>query len=219
MHLVAYCTGEFGGWHPAGQCQWIHWSTRSTWVWFVSFSNGFWRNWKIAFLFRRALVIPIPEIRHGEWLLFQLIELPNINSREVERKVSEESWITAHIESVRYEKDCRGLKVAQWQTLRNHIHWRFMNKRINCLIILYDYLLALGSFDKAKDKEENIVRLYLQINAVHVFQKMQFPFRSIRKHVSYRIWWICCRSESSITSSLTNSSDWILFVAIPMVQK
>lgn len=60
----------------------------------------------------------------------------------------------AHIESVRYEKICRGLKVAQCEALRNRYTLEIYEQTNQLFNYPVRLLLALEAFDKAKDKEE-----------------------------------------------------------------
>ena len=151
-----------------------------------------------------------------------MIELPNIKTPGKWSEKYQKKLDAAHIESVRYEKICRGLKVAQCEALRNRYTLEIYEQTNQLFNYPVRLLLALEAFDKAKDKEEYREALTQIEMLCSYFKKMRFHLEEIYSQTRFMQnpdGYVADQNHHHHLSSLTNSSDWMYLYEIPMVQK
>lgn len=216
--------GEFG-WHPAGRTvsEYIEAHARREFGLSLSQMDFLEELEESAFFFDGALVIS--GSRNPAWGVtnsFRLIELPNIKTPGKWSEKYQKKLDAAHIESVRYEKICRGLKVAQCEALRNRYTLEIYEQTNQLFNYPVRLLLALEAFDKAKDKEEYREALTQIEMLCSYFKKMRFHLEEIYSQTRFMQnpnGYVADQNHHHHLSSLTNSSDWMYLYEIPMVQK
>lgn len=216
--------GEFG-WYPGGRNVSEFIEAHALREFGLSFSQMAFLTEleKSAFFFDGALVTS--GSRNPAWGVttsFRLIDLPDVKvpgkwSEKYQKKLD-----AAHLESVRYDEICEGLKIAQSEALRNRYTldvYEQTNQLFNYPVRL---LVALEAFDKAKNKEEHRLALTQIKILCNYFKEMRFQLEEVYSQTRFMQnpdGYIADQNHHHHLSALTNSSNWLYLYEIPMVQK
>lgn len=178
---------------------------------------------KAAFFFDGALVVE--GARNPGWGVsetFQLMELPDPKKPGDWIRNYQGRLDTVHIESARYEKICKGLKVAEQGALRNRYTLDIYKQTNELFHYPVKLLEVLETYDSTKDEDERLLILDKIKTVCSSFAEMRSEFENVYSQTRFMEapeGYIADQNHHDHLSALTNNSDWIFLYEIPMVRK
>ena len=178
---------------------------------------------KAAFFFDQALVVS--GTRNPAWGVseaFRLLDLPDSEKPGEWKRKYQGRLDTVRIESARYEKICKGLKVAEQAALRNRYTLDIYKQTNELFHYPVKLLEVLEVYDSTKSDEERLQALVRIGDVCNSFKSMRAEFEKTYSQTRFMEspeGYIADQNHHHHLSALSNNSDWIFLYEMPMVEK
>ena len=178
---------------------------------------------KAAFFFDQALVVS--GTRNPAWGVsetFRLLDLPDSEKPGEWKRKYQGRLDTVRIESARYEKICKGLKVAEQAALRNRYTLDIYKQTNELFHYPVKLLEVLEVYDSTKNDEERLQALVRIGDVCNSFKSMRAEFEKTYSQTRFMEspeGHIADQNHHHHLSALSNNSDWIFLYEMPMVEK
>lgn len=177
---------------------------------------------KALFFFDGALVTD--GRRNPAWGVkdFKLIGLPDKEHPGVWSEMYKDKIVQAEIESVRYDKICKGLAIAQQTALRNRYTLRIYEQINNLQNFPVRLILALNKYDTAIDASSRDIALEEVKKTCKYFEEMRANLESVYSETRYMQQpegYMADMNHHNHLAAKTENSDWIFLYELPMVRQ